>query len=172
VLTLAVAVIARFAERLGLADVGFGRVSWLTPLGALALAAFFIALFGPAVYWVLAHLPLGSFAAGVQRLNALPRWFLALDVVIVAAAEEWLYRGYAIGRLEALTGRAWLAGLISLAVFGLAHLALWSPGAALSTLVSGAFITAIYLWRRDIVLLIGAHVITDLFGLVIAPALR
>ncbi|HVN00592.1 MAG TPA: CPBP family intramembrane glutamic endopeptidase [Caulobacteraceae bacterium] len=107
-----------------------------------------------------------------MRLSALPTWFLALDVVIVAAAEEWLYRGYAIGRLEALTGRAWLAGLISLAAFALAHLPLWSVGAALSTVVSGGLLTAVYLWRRDIVLLILAHVATDLWGLVVAPALR
>jgi hypothetical protein len=35
--------------------------------------------------------------------------YLCLNVVVVAAGEEWLYRGYAIERLQALTGALHLA---------------------------------------------------------------
>jgi membrane protease YdiL (CAAX protease family) len=43
---------------------------------------------------------------------------------------------------------------------------------ALTTVVSGGIFTALYIWQRDISFLILAHVITDLFGLVVAPDLR
>ena len=154
-----------------LTALGFGRLDWLTLPIALALAAFFIFVFGPAAYWFLVTTRLGSFAGGESTLVLLPKWFLILDLVVVAASEEWLYRAYAIERLQALVGRPWLAGALSLGAFGLAHLPLWGPGVALTTLVSGGVFTALYLWRRDIAALILAHVITDLYGLVVAPAL-
>jgi membrane protease YdiL (CAAX protease family) len=168
-LTLAVWAIARFGEGLRLSALGFGRVGWLTLPTAAALAAYFIFVFGPAAWWFLVTTHLPSFAGGESTLALLPKWFLVLNVVIVAAGEEWLYRAYAIERLQALVGRPWLAGLIALAAFGLAHLPLWGPGVALTTLVSGGVFTALYLLRRDITALILAHVLTDLYGLVIAP---
>ena len=166
-LIAAVWAIARFGERMKLRDLGFGRLSWLTPVIAALLAAFFIFVFGPAAYWFLVATRLTSFAGGESTLALLPKRFLILDIVIVAAGEEWLYRAYAIERLQALVGRPWLAGLLSLAAFGLAHLPLWGPGVALTTLVSGGIFTALYVWRRDITALILAHVITDLWGLVV-----
>ena len=167
-LIAAVWAIALLCERLAPRDLGFGRIGWPTlPIAAL-LAAFFILGFGPAAYWFLVTTRLPSFAGGESMLALLPKWFLILDIVIVAAGEEWLYRAYAIERLQALVGRPWLAGLLSLAAFGLAHLPLWGPGVALTTLVSGGVFTALYLWRRDITALIIAHVITDLYGLVLA----
>jgi uncharacterized protein len=161
-LIAAVAALAVYGERLSAAQLGFSRVGWPTLPSAAALAAFFIFVFGPAAYWVLMRLPLGSFGG----------WFLVLDIVIVSAGEEWLYRGYAIERLQALTGRPWLSGMISLAVFAVAHLPLWGPGVALSTLVSGGVLTALYLWRRDVLFLMLAHVATDLYGLVLAAPHR
>ena len=69
-----------------------------------------------------------------------------------------------------MTGKPWLAGLISLTAFTLVHLPLWGPGPALSIIVSGAIFTGLYLWRRDITLLITAHVLTDLYGIVLSRA--
>jgi membrane protease YdiL (CAAX protease family) len=155
---------------LKLTALGFGRIGWLTLPIAIALAAFFIFVFGPAAYWFLVVTRLGSFAGGEATFVLLPKWFLILDIVIVSAGEEWLYRAYAIERLQALVGGPWLAGALSLAAFGLAHLPLWGPGVALTTLVSGGVFTGLYLWRRDITALILAHVITDLYGLVVVAA--
>jgi membrane protease YdiL (CAAX protease family) len=167
-LVVAVATIAWRGEKLTRAQVGFGRMTWWSiPLG-VALAAFFILVFGPLAYWALARSGLGSFDAGANALAALPAWYRCLTVIVVAAGEEWLYRGYAIERLQALTGHAWLAGAISLLAFGLVHLPLWGFGVALTTLVSGGILTALYIWRRDISFLILAHVVTDLYGLVVA----
>jgi membrane protease YdiL (CAAX protease family) len=170
VLVAGVAAIAGFAEGLGFADIGFGRISWQSIPWAIGLTLFFTLAYGPAVTWLLAKTGLGGFEAGQSRLAALPSWYLALTIVIVAAGEEWLYRGYAVEQLAALTGNIYAAGALSLIAFGIAHLPLWGIGASLSALLAGAIVTGLYIWRRDISFLILAHVATDLCGLVIAPA--
>ena len=48
---------------------------------------------------------------------------------------------------------------------------MWGIGPSLNALLAGAIFTAVYVWRRDVASLILAHVISDLYGLVIAPAL-
>jgi membrane protease YdiL (CAAX protease family) len=111
----------------------------------------------------------GSYDTGLAKVTALPVWYLVLTVVIVAIGEEWLYRGYAIGRLEAIIGNAWIAGAISLAAFALAHVPIWGIWPSLTTLVSGGILTALYIWHRDVTFLMLAHVATDLYGIVIVP---
>jgi membrane protease YdiL (CAAX protease family) len=171
-LVVSVAAIARYGEMLSWADVGFGRMSWVSAPSAVVLGLFFIFVFGPLASRVLLWLDQGSFDGGKQSLAMLPRWYLFLTIVIVGGGEEWLYRGYAIERLQALIGDIWLAGLVSLVAFGLAHLPLWGIGPSLTTIFSGGILTALYIWQRDISFLIMAHVATDLYGLLYVPSLR
>jgi uncharacterized protein len=91
--------------------------------------------------------------------------------VIVAAAEELLYRGYAVARLSDLTGSRLLASIVSVGSIGLAHVPMWGWAPATTTIVSGGIGTAVYLWRQDILALILAHIATDLYGIVLAPNL-
>jgi len=107
----------------------------------------------------------------LHRVANFPTWVLILTVFVVALAEELLYRAYAIERLGALIGSRWTAGVVSLSVFFLAHVPMWGWAVALTTIVSGGLVTIVYLVRADVVALVIAHVITDLFGLVIAPHL-
>jgi membrane protease YdiL (CAAX protease family) len=163
-LVAAVWAIGVFAQRLGASDLGFGGTSLASLPLAIALTGFFIFVFGPLAAWALAKFNLGSFDAGASRFAGLPGCYLALTIIVVAGSEEWLYRGYAIERLAALTGNVWLAGGISLLAFGLAHLPLWGIGVSLTTFVSGGILTALYIWRRDVAFLMLAHVLTDLYG--------
>lgn len=102
----------------------------------------------------------------------MPTWYLCLTVVVVATGEELLYRGYAIGRLQAVTGSLWLAAALSLAASSLSHLPLWGLGASLTSAVSGGIVTALYVWRKDVAFLVIGHVLTDLYGLVFARCQR
>jgi membrane protease YdiL (CAAX protease family) len=172
VLLATVLAIALWREEATWAEIGFGAISWLSVPFGIMLAVFFIGVFGPFASWALARAGAGSFDSRQGSFAALPIWYLCLMILIVAAGEEWLYRGYAIERLQVLTGSAWLAGVVSLCAFGVVHLPLWGTGVALTTVVSGGIFTALYIWQRDISFLILAHVITDLFGLVVAPDLR
>jgi membrane protease YdiL (CAAX protease family) len=165
----AVAAIALRAEHLSVTQVGFGRLSWATPLRAVLLALFFIFVFGPLAAAVLAKLQVGSFEIGRSQFAQLPTWYFTLTIILVAAGEEWLYRGYAIERLETVVGNTWCAAGISLLAFVLAHLPIWGWGVALTTLVSGGILTVLYVRYRDVAFLMLAHVATDLYGLVVAP---
>jgi uncharacterized protein len=112
-LVATVAAIAYWGEQLSWSQVGFGRLSWASPLRAAALVLFFVFVFSPLASMVLAKLGLQSFDVGRSRLAGLPTGYLVVAIVIVAAGEEWLYRGYAIERLQAVAGNAWVAGGIS-----------------------------------------------------------
>ncbi len=150
-------------------------LSWPPSLATLAIAAvltaFLVLVYGPLVYAFLNWSGLGAFEHGQAGLNLLPKWYLALAIIIVAGGEEWLYRGFAIPVLEQLTGNIWLAGVISLLAFGLVHLPLWGFGVSLTTLFGGAIFTLLFIWRRDATSLMLAHALTDLYGLMLAPVL-
>lgn len=159
------------SEHQSLASLGFQPLRWQSLAFGLGLAAFFMYAFTPAVVWVLSRLPFGRFETGLAKASAIPTWLLVITVLIVATAEEILYRGYAVERLAGITGSYWIAGAISVLVFGAAHIPNWGLGAALTTVVSGAILTAFFIWQRDLTANIIAHVVTDLMGLVIMPAL-
>lgn len=102
-LVAAVVLIARRGEHLAWSDVGFGRISWATVGWAAALVFFLVFVFGPLAQ-LNEHIGTGSFNAGIALLSDLPLWYLIPTIVLVAAGEEWLYRGYAIERLASLIG--------------------------------------------------------------------
>jgi membrane protease YdiL (CAAX protease family) len=170
-LLVAVYAIALNSEGYSFARLGFGRISWLTPLLGTALAAFFIFVFGPLASLALKSLGVTGFERGLANTTQLPMTYLILTILLVAPAEELLYRAYAIERLTDLTNSRWLAAAISVFAFTVAHVPMWGFAPALMTAVSGGILTLAYLWRRDITALIIAHVATDLFGIVVAPYL-
>lgn len=55
----------------------------------------------------------------------------------------------------------WLAALVPLAVFTLAHLSAWGWGHLVGVLFGGALLTGLYLWQRDLVACMIAHTIID-----------
>jgi len=170
-ITLGVCAWAMLGEGYTLQRLGFGQCSWATPLLAIALTAFFLLVFGPIAYCVLARFGLQSFGAGIEALSQLPTAYLMLTIVIVAPAEELLYRGDAIARLSDLMGSRLLAAIVSVVAFGLAHVPMWGWAPAATTIVSGGILTVVYLRRQDILALILAHIATDLYGIALAPYL-
>jgi membrane protease YdiL (CAAX protease family) len=156
-------------ERESLSSIGLHPPGWQSLLWGIALALFFIYVFAPAAYRALHHLKVAGFDHGLSRLAGLPVWYLVLAVLIGGIAEEILYRGYAIERLSSIIGSYWLAGLISLLVFGLAHVPMWGFWPALTTFVSGGILTVFYIWQQDLSANIIAHVLTDFAGIVIIP---
>ena len=170
-ITIGVYAWAILGEGYALKRLGFGQCSWVTPLLAIALTAFFVLVFGPIAYWVLAISGSQSFDGGIEAVSQLPTAYLILTIVIVAPAEDLLYRGYAIARLSDLTGSCLLACIVSVVSLGLAHVPMWGWAPAVTTIVSGGIGTAVYLWRQDILALILAHIATDLYGIVLPPNL-
>ena len=80
-----------FGEGYAPQRLALGQYSSLTPLLAVALTAFFVLVFGPIAFWVLARSGFQSFGAGIEAVSQLPTACLMLTIVVVAAAEELIY---------------------------------------------------------------------------------
>jgi membrane protease YdiL (CAAX protease family) len=116
-----------------------------------------------------AAVPDGS-EAGLTRLLSTPAWFRWAVVITAGVTEEIMFRGYPIERLHEVTGSLWLAALIPLAVFTLAHLGGWSWSHLVGVLFGGGLLTGLYLWQRDLVACIIAHALIDSL-IIFLPAL-
>ena len=154
-------------EHQPLASIGIKSPKLSSLVWGLLLAAFFVFVYSPALFWVLKRLGQGGFEAGLSRLALLPAWYRLVAVLIGGAVEEVLYRGFAIERLKLLTGRYWIAAFVASLAFGVAHAPLWGWAPALLTAVSGLLLSGFYIWRRDLWANIIAHAATDFVGIVV-----
>ncbi len=153
-------------EHQRLSSVGLRPLCWQSVAWGGAFAAFLIWIYSPLLAKAMAFAQIPWFTEGLSKLSAYPIWYLVLAVLIGGTAEEFLYRGYAIERLASLTGNYWIAGLVSVFLSGLAHVPMWGWLAALTTVVSCALGTVFYIWRRDLLANIIAHVAADFAGIV------
>jgi membrane protease YdiL (CAAX protease family) len=158
--------LVRTRERLPLSSIGIGSAHLGRSL-AWGLGLAFVC-FAAVVACLVAYSALGvHYGEGASAAHSLP---VTLLVVIRAGiSEEILYRGYAIERLQSLTGSRWLAAAISLAAFAGFHVRQGVAGIVLAA-VLGAIITGFYLWKRNLVAAIFAHFLVDFIPNVLLPA--
>lgn len=163
----AVVVYILTVERRSLSSIGFKRPGVWTFVcgigGGLVVAIGLGMLFA----LVLPRLGLQMNQGAYQSLYRTPLWFRVALVTRAAIVEETLFRGYGIERLAELTGSRWLAALATCAAFTVAHLAYWGPAHLLIAGGAAIILTALYLWRRDLICNILAHWTTDAFGLLL-----
>ena len=145
-------------ERLPLTSIGLRRPTWLTVVSGLGLLVVSSYVLAPLMEPLQKALGTEGVQAGIDQLAAMPPWFRVVVGLTAGMIEEIFYRGYAIERLAAITGRAWLGGLISAVIFALSHVPVWGLGFALGAdLPFGLLTTAFYIWRRDLLANILAH---------------
>ncbi|WP_404710866.1 CPBP family intramembrane glutamic endopeptidase [Sphingomonas sp. MMS24-J13] len=160
--------IIRRGERLpfssiGLHASGFGRsLLW-------GLLAFLLLGLATALALGLLHV-FGLHYGGGHAAFVPPLWATCLVVLRAGIVEEVCYRGYAIERLQALTGSRWIAGLVSLIAFASFH---YRQGIAgiLVALILGAVLTGFYLWRRNLAANMTGHFLIDFVPNVVLPAI-
>lgn len=97
-------------------------------------------------------------------------WVTLLTVVRAGISEEIFYRGFAIERLQTLTGSKWAAAIIPLLMFAGFHFRQGVPGILLA-FVLGAIFTGFYLWKRNLTAAITAHFLVDFVPNVALPLL-
>jgi membrane protease YdiL (CAAX protease family) len=159
-LTASVLLFVLFAERRKLSSIGFrapgGKdvASGITT-GILALAGFIV------IYKVLFPAFHVSEARQTGALMATPLWWRAISVLRAAVAEEVLFRGYPIERIQEASGSRLMAGLFSCAVFTVAHVTMWGWAHVLVAGFGGLLFTLLYLWRRNLWANIIAHAVVD-----------
>jgi membrane protease YdiL (CAAX protease family) len=139
-----------------------------------------------AVLFVLAAIVTGLVDQAVRKAGfsqpavPLPHFLTARDipqfvlagflVLVVAVAEETIFRGYLILRLKAATGSTAAAVLLSTCIFMLGHGYEGTAGmAAVGTL--GLLLALVYVNRGSLAAPIAMHFIQDFIGVVIVPLL-
>jgi membrane protease YdiL (CAAX protease family) len=159
--------IIRSREKLPLSSIGL-RPQKIVPVILWSLAV--MLLFGVGIAACLLVFPLIGLSYGSSSGPAVPLGVSLLLYARAGIAEEVFYRGYAIERIDALTGNRAAGALIPLLIFAGGH---FSQGAAgiIITFVIGAIATAIYLWKRNLLILIIAHFMVDFIPNVLLPLL-
>ena len=165
----AVLAIVLLWERLPLASLWLQPFRWQSVGWGLLLAAALVIVVFPAREWVRRAAGLPGYAAGMEQVLALPVWVRVLAVIGAGIVEDTLFMGYAVTRLILLTGRVWLAAALALAVFCALHVPVWGPGAALAFFAGGVPMMAFFIWRRDLLAMIVAHITIDAWGIVLTP---
>jgi len=154
-------------ERLPLSSIGlrFDRPGKSLGWG-LALAT---VIFASLVGILAAYSSLGiKYGEGARIAPSLLVTFLT--VVRAGISEEVFYRGFALERLQSLSGSKWIAAAISLLLFAAFHYRQGLAGIFIA-LVVGAVITLFYMWKRDLLAAIIAHFLVDFTPNVLLPLL-
>lgn len=146
-----------FVEGESLASIGFRRPAWID-LGYLfgttvvALTIFVVA--GPLLQEVGLPIDEGSTGIGAETSFA-----VAIVAALTVGVEEILYRGYAIERVLDYSNSPLVAGGISWLGFTLAHAVVGPLGNLVQIAAVTALFTVVYLRRRTLFPVVGAHVL-------------
>jgi membrane protease YdiL (CAAX protease family) len=89
-------------------------------------------------------------------------WFVPLSAT-AGLCEEFLYRGYALTQIGALTGSLAAGVVLSTAAFGLAHVYQGRMG-VVGTSITGALYAAVFLLTGSVVPCMIGHFVQDIFG--------
>lgn len=148
-------------ERRPLSSIGFRRPKRLDILAAIGAAILgvggIVVIY--AVLFPALHLHMNKTA--MEGLLQTPFWYRVLLVTRAAVAEELLFRGYAIERLDELSGSRMFAALVSWAAFTYAHLSYWGAAQLIIAGWGGLILTILFLWRRNLWGNMLAHWLTD-----------
>jgi len=153
-----------------LASIGFGKFRWrYLWVGLLTYLILLIVWIGSSFALEAVGLKgLRSLQPMIREYSFLTRFILFFTGTFL---EEMLYRGYAIERLTSITGKKWLAGLISWAAFTFVHLKFFGLGPTLDVGVLSAGLVILYVRERSIWPCIVVHGINGVYGFLIGPLL-
>jgi membrane protease YdiL (CAAX protease family) len=118
----------------------------------------------------LAHV--AHWRVGLQAPPAFepPLWATSLTMLRAGVTEEAFYRGYAIERLQRLTGSAWVASALIIVPFALFHYRQGPAGIVIAGAVA-LVLSALYVKRRDLLAVMVTHFCVDFVPNVLLPLL-
>jgi membrane protease YdiL (CAAX protease family) len=148
-------------ERRPMSSIGFRRPRGMDILAAVGAAILGVGGIIVIYAFLFPALHLHMNKGAMQGLLQTPFWYRLLLVTRAAVAEELLFRGYPIPRLEELGGSRMFAALLSWAVFTYAHLSYWGAAQLIIAGWGGLVLTILFLWRRNLWANMLAHWLTD-----------
>jgi membrane protease YdiL (CAAX protease family) len=158
-------------EKKTLASMWIRPLAWSSFAWGLLLAAATIYVAIPFLTEVLRMAGIAGFEAGMAKILVLPLWLRVIAVITAGVVEDALFIGYGFTRLVFLTGSKWMAGIVTIMLVSFLHFPNWGIGPVLAYFVAVGLAVAFFVWRRDLLANIVAHVIVDGMSLVIVPAL-
>ncbi|QKG71472.1 CPBP family intramembrane glutamic endopeptidase [Erythrobacter mangrovi] len=166
-LTVVLLLIVTKGERLPLSSIGlrFDRIGRSVFQGFILSIVLVLAAVGALAALAALGLPYGSGAKIAPSLA-----LVTLTVIRAGIAEEIFFRGFALERIEALTGSKVAAVVITVAAFAGFHFSGGLAGVLLA-FVLGLILTLYYVWKRDLLAAIVAHFLVDFVPNVVLPLL-
>ncbi|MFN0046708.1 MAG: lysostaphin resistance A-like protein [Sphingorhabdus sp.] len=165
---LLLAVVVGYAlriEKLPATSLGLCPFSWKqTQLPGLAAGIALTLFAGAAVYIAQTVFHLEADNHLISMLAGMPWWMLVLLSLRAGFVEEILFRGYLLDRLTRLSGRRWIGIVGSIALFTAMHFGGWQAGQLILVALAGTLFTALYLWKRNIMICVIAHFTVDLIA--------
>ncbi len=157
-------------EKESLESVGFGTFKWRHLwAGVLTFILATVALTASGMILEANYLePIRSLQPVLKTYSTFALFGLFLTGTIL---EEIFYRGYLIERLGLLSGRRWLAGIISWLAFTLVHLPFFGVGPTIDVSILSAALVILYLKEKSIWPCIVAHGINNMLSYLIFPVL-
>jgi membrane protease YdiL (CAAX protease family) len=166
----AVVGIVIFWEKEPLASLWLRSPAWQSIGWASVLAIFSVLVMFPVTEWVRQTAGLSDYTVGMETTLVHPIWLRVVAVLTAGIVEETLFRGFAVTRLLRLGWSAPVVVVLSSAVFAALHLPVWGTGPSVALLIGGIATTAFFVWRRDLLAMILAHIAIDMWALVVAPS--
>lgn len=155
-------------ERRPLTTIGLRLPTWSTLGWAVAATIMMMATVMLSYALIFPALGLRMNEATTSTITTLPILMMVAVCVRAGMVEEILFRGYAIERLQELTGSKWIAALVPAIAFIGGHYASWGGGQLIVATFGAIILTLLYLWRRDLICCMIAHAATDLIGFTLA----
>lgn len=161
--TLALFLLVRVGEGQPLSSVGLQRLAWRWVLVAIGLGMA-LSLAVPLLTVLVSQVIPASETGTIDSATAqYPAWLLVVGVITAGVTEEVLFRAYPLERLIALTRKPWPSAAISFAGFVVLHAQSWNWAHIVGVVLPlGAVLTALYLWRRNVLFVVLVHTLIDL----------
>jgi uncharacterized protein len=152
-------------ERRPLASIGMRVPSLGDWLAAIAILIAYLLII-PLVTSIAHKVPaiVMELAVGDALYASLPRWLDWSGLLANAIAEEVGFRGYAIERIEELTGSTLLGASIPFIINVLVHAGVWGPYGMLQKAPFLLLFVVLYLWRRNLPACAISHVLIDIYA--------
>lgn len=156
-----------FVEKRTIASIGWKKVTSKTVFVGIGLGLVAFILFGISNV-VIQAMGLQLNQEVGELFASQPIFVLMIIALRAAVVEEVLYRGYAFERINELTKSKWIAALVPVIIFMLAHLS-WGIGHLLFIFFAGGLFMLVYISKRNLGLVIIAHLVTDIIAMLILP---
>lgn len=145
-------------EKLDLSSIGLHNQHWGRSL--LLVAGIFVVCIVALLGCLEICKLLGWKFGESKSFDLLSKPIIAFITLRAGVAEEVFMRGFLLERLTTITGKKWMAFLLSTLPFGLLHYSQGYAGILIVT-AAGGVLAVFYFWKRDLKANIIAHFLVD-----------